>query len=63
MLDKEYKIQVLEYHTVDKTYYINAINKQEAIKRAKAHDWDDATESIATGNIVKVKILSTKEEK
>ena len=54
-----YKIKVEEHHIVEKTYYIVSPNKKEAIKRAKANDWDDATADDPTGNIAKIKVIST----
>tara|TARA_R100001594_G_C3859633_1_gene220582 strand:+ start:157 stop:432 length:276 start_codon:yes stop_codon:yes gene_type:complete len=56
---KTYKIKVEEHHIVEKTYYIVSPNKKEAIKRAKANDWDDATADDPTGNIAKIKVIST----
>ena len=60
---KEYKIKVVELHKCTKTYYIDAENMKEAKARAKVGDWDDASETVPTGDIEKYIIKSAKENK
>jgi len=55
---KEYEIKVEELHVVEKTYFIEARTKSDAIKRARASDWDDALADEPTGEIRRAIIKS-----
>jgi hypothetical protein len=59
---KTYVFEVVEYHIVNKTYYIDEINKKNALARAKAQDWDDASGDEATGNIKTGKVTFSRVE-
>ena len=57
MTMKTYQIDVEESHIIKKTYFIDETTKANAIARAKAYDWDDATADEPTGEIKGIKIL------
>ena len=57
---KEYTIKVTELHEVEKTYYIDAPTKVEAVRMAKNSDWHDASADEPTGTIRKVIIEDVK---
>jgi len=62
MGEKIYKLEVEEYHLVNKTYYIRADNKKDARKKAKNQGWFDASADEHTGIVSNVIVKSIVEE-
>ena len=46
----DYKIEVTEYHVVNKTYWVEAQNQKEARSKAKQRDWYNASGDDYTGD-------------
>ena len=58
----DYKIEVTEYHVVNKTYWVEAQNQKEARSKAKQRDWYNASGDDYTGDISKVTIHNVVKE-
>ena len=58
---KNYEVNVVELHEIEKTYYIKAENKREARRLAKAGEWDDASGDMETG-IINKRIVKSVED-
>ena len=59
---KQYRIETEELHVFTKEVTIHAPNKKEAIRRAKANDWDDSSGEQPTGDIYRIKVIKIEDE-